>query len=542
MQTNKRNYTKRCAGLLAMVALGSVSAHALTIDSGMAVNASPTQFDVFVRTSEPATSWLEVYADAGGTTNLAGAVGLEATPIHTGDPLLTTNYYRRGYIRNIQNAAAGKSVALHRVSGCAPETIYHVRVVATNGSGSAQWPTNGLLAVTTEMENGFLMESRQLLVDLHPSVSPPDPMGAVGVLEVAGADYPIAAIVGDGAVSNQVYFDLGQLFSSSDHRNLAFSNAPLCTVTIYGQPEMPDLAAEFSIPFSNLTEVARAEYGEMIRSFILDIQSIHGQADPAVGLYTNVWGTEVSCSITNAALVNGTTQQVVSGWALVGNETTNGLDTALVFTMTNNAVLTWNWKTQYWLDTGAGVFGQVDKPDQWVDAGDVIAVTAQPDVYYHVDSWTGDTDGASLDGDTYNIPMTRARAIFALFAENISPNGVPQQWFDEQGLEGDWETIGLLDQDGDGMLSWEEWVAGTSPTNTADVLKMDMEIHAVGNSSMLVWQSVSNRVYKVWRSTNLMEGFRQVSGNLQATPPVNTFNEPQMPAGQPVYYRISVEK
>jgi len=220
MQINKYHY-----GVWVGLALGVASAQALTIDTGMAVNATPTQFDVFIRTSEPATSWVEVYADVGGTTNLAGTLGREATPIHTGDPLLTTNYYRRGYIRNIQNAAAGKSVALHRVSGCTPETTYHVRVVATNAGGSTQWPTNGLLAVTTEMENGFLMESRQLLVDLHPSVSPPDPMGAVGVLEVAGADYPIAAIVGDGAVSNQVYFDLGQLFSSSDHRNLAFSNA-----------------------------------------------------------------------------------------------------------------------------------------------------------------------------------------------------------------------------------------------------------------------------------------------------------------------------
>jgi len=537
MQTNRY-----LLGMGVAVAL-CATARALTIDSGMAVNTTPTQFDVFIRTSEPATSWLEVYADAGGATNLAGTVGLEVDPVHTGDPLQTTNYYRRSYVRDIQGAAAGKSVALHRVSGCSPETAYHVRVVATNASGSAQWPASGLLAVSTEMENSFLMESRQLLVDLHPSVSPPDPMGAVGVLEVAGADYPLASIVGDGAVSNQVYFDLGHLFSASDHRNMAFSNAPLCTVTIYGQPEMPDLSAEFQIPFSNLTEVARAEYGEMIRSFVLDIRSIHGQVDPGVGLYTNVWGTEVSCSITNAALVNGTTQQVVAGWALAGEQgDTNGLGTALVFTQTNNAVLTWNWKTQYWLDTGAGAGGQVDEPDQWVDAGAVITVTAQPDVYYHVDSWTGDTGGTTLSGNARDVPMTRARAIFALFAENISPNGVPEQWFVEQGLDGDWETVGLLDQDGDGMLSWEEWVAGTSPTNVADVLKMDMEVHAVGNSSMLAWSSVSNRVYKVWRSTDLTEGFRQVSGNLQATPPVNTFNEPQMPVGQPVYYRISVER
>jgi len=536
------NNRRWIAAVLMALVLGGVSVHALTVDSGVAVNTTTTQFDLFVRTSEPAVSWLEVFADAGGTTNLAGVVGMEVSPIHTGDPLETSQYDRRGAIRAIQNAAAGKSVALHRVSGCVPETTYYVRGIATNASGSAHWPASGLLAVTTEQNNRFLMESRQLLVDLHSSVSPPNPLGAVGVLEVAGADYPMASIVGDGAVSNQVYFDLGQLFSAADHQNLSFTSAPSCTVTIYGQPEMPDLSAEFSIPFSNLTEVAQAEYGEMIRSFVLDIRSVYGQAEPAVGLYTNVWGTEVSCSITNAALVNGTTQQVVSGWALVGDETTNGVDTALIFTQTNNAVLTWNWKTQYWLDTGAGSFGLVDQPDQWVDAGDVIAVTAQPEVYYHVDAWTGDTAGASRVGDTLQLPMTRARSVFALFAENMTSNGVPQRWFIDQGLAGDWETAGWEDPDGDGMISWHEWIAGTSPTNATDVLEMDLEFKAVENSSMLLWNSVSNRTYTVWRSTDLVDGFRQVSGKLQATPPVNTFNEPQMPAGQPVFYRISVEK
>lgn len=519
-----------------------ICAHALTVDSGFAVNTTTTQFDLFVRTSEPAVSWVEVFADADGTIRLAGMVGMEALPVHTGDPLVTTPYHRREANRTLQNAAADKSVALHRISGCAPETTYYVQVVATNEAASARWPASGLLAVTTEQNNGFLMESRQLLVDLHHSVSPPNPLGAVGVLEVSGADYPIASIVGDGAVSHQLYFDLGQLFSSTDHQNLSFTSAPSCTVTVYGQPEMPDLRAEFSIPFSNLTEVARAEYGEMIRSFVLDIRSVYGQAEPAVGLYTNVWGTEVSCSITNAALVNGTTQQVVSGWALAGDEITNGEDTVLVFAQTNNAVLTWNWKTQYWLDTGAGSFGLVDQPDQWVDAGDVIAVTAQPEVYYHVDAWTGDTVGTSREGDTLHVPMTRARSVFALFAENMTSNGVPQRWFDDQGLAGDWETAGMQDADGDGMISWHEWIAGTSPTNATDVLEMDMEFKSVDNSSLLLWNSVSNRTYTIWRSTDLADGFRQVSGKLQATPPVNTFNEPQMPAGQPVFYRISVEK
>jgi hypothetical protein len=72
------------------------------------------------------------------------------------------------------------------------------------------------------------------------------------------------------------------------------------------------------------------------------------------------------------------------------------------------------------------------------------------------------------------------------------------------------------------------------------VLLVDFKTE-IGDAATLVWPSVSNRVYKVWRSTNLMDGFRQVSGKLPATPPANIYREPTA-SGQPAYYRISVER
>ena len=548
MQTNNRKpfprrLLARAAFLLVLAAAGDL--RALSFDTVRAVNVTPSQFDLFVRTSEPAGLRLEVYADAAGASNITAELGIEPDPVLTADPAQTTNYFRRALVRDIQSSAAARSLALLRVHDCLPRTTYYVRLVASNGTDTAVWPASGLSPVTTEYENRFVSESRQLVVEIDPSFVGDNPAGVFGLLEVAGCDYPLASVAGDGVVSNRIYFDLSDLFSAADHRNMLFTNDVACTVTLYAQPTTPDLTASFTVPYSNLVQVACAEFGRMLRNYIvLDIRSAFGQPQPSVGLHTNAWGTVVSCTVTDTNLVDGGTNRLLVGWTLSSDAgTTNGSGSSVTVTLTNSVVLTWRWKTRYWLDTSAGPNGQVETPDQWVDEGEVIVVAARPDVYYHVDRWEGDIDGGVQSNDTLPFTMDKARAVNVFFAENVTSNGVPQRWFAEQGLgTNDWETLGLLDQDHDGMLSWQEWVAGTSPTNPADVLKMDLQVRREGNSTLLVWHSVSNRIYKVWRSTDLTQGFRQVSGALRATPPVNTYSEPLMPAGQPVFYRISVER
>ena len=527
------------AGLL--LAIGAVAAP--EIDQCMSVNATPSQFDLFVRTTEPAGSWVEVFADAAGTSNLSGVVGIEASPVYSGDPALTTNYYRRADQRLIQEGAAAKGLSLFRISGCDPLTTYYCRVHATNESGAVMWPTNGLMAVTTELENDFVLESRQLVLQLDPTVFSPTADGAVGVLTVEGADGPIASFVGDGVSDSAVYFDLSSLFSAASHVNMELNGVPSFDVTLYGASSEPELTASFNVAFSNLAEVAMAQFESLAGMIILDIRSIVGQSVPPPGLYTNSYGTVITCSVTNEVHTDGTTQHVLAGWSLVGVGSSSGAGATVEITLTNSMVLTWEWNTKYWLNTGAGSFGQVDEPDQWVDAGDVITVTGIPDQFYHVDQWIGDLAGTTITNDQVVVPMTQPRSIFAMFAENTDANGVPQSWFYDNGFTNAWDTAGQLDQDHDGMLTWEEWVAGTSPTNMNDVLALDIQpVGDAASGMVLVWPSVSNRVYKVWRSTDLQEGFWQISGNLQATPPVNSFREPVAPAGQPAYYRISVER
>ena len=537
MSRNIRNGLSLSACLLLAVGAGASP----MIDQCTAVNATPSQFDLFVRTTEPAGSWVEVFSDAGGTVSLAGVVGIVESPVFTGDPAQVTNYYRRADMRAIQDGAQAKGLALHRISGCEPMTTYYCRMHATNENGSAVWPTNGLLAVTTELENDFVLESRQLLLQLDPTIFAPMPDGAVGVLTALNASGPIASFVGDGVSGDEVYFDLSSLFDSASHVNMAPAGITEFEVTLYGPSGQAELTASFNVSFSNLTEVAMADTGLLGNLLILDIRSIAGQSVPPPGLYTNAYGALVSCSVTNGFYSDGTTQHALAGWLLEGLGTSSGTGGVVEISLTNSMVLTWEWNTKYWLDTGAGSYGQVDQPDQWVDADSVVTITALPDLFYHTDEWTGDVGGATATGAELEVPMTQPRSIFALFAENTTGNGVPQRWLYDHGFSNAWETAGQIDHDFDGMLTWEEWVAGTSPTNLADVLLLDFATE-IGTSTALVWPSVSNRTYKVWRSVNLQEGFWQVSGNLPATPPANTYRERTAPVGLPTYYRISVER
>ena len=65
-----------------------------------------------------------------------------------------------------------------------------------------------------------------------------------------------------------------------------------------------------------------------------------------------------------------------------------------------------------------------------------------------------------------------------------------------------WTTA--VDSDGDGILDWEEYVAGTDPRNDASGLWITGQ-ETVGNQLVFDWQAVSGKTYSIWFKTNLMD-------------------------------------
>jgi len=149
----------------------------------------------------------------------------------------------------------------------------------------------------------------------------------------------------------------------------------------------------------------------------LTVVSAQGGAVPAVGTNAYLEGTNLCCSVTNSPLYKGvqSTQYVCTGWVMRGNEPTNGITTNCLLTLTNDAVLTWNWATNYWLQIGA-TNGELNSTSSWFSAGTSLVVTATSSSGYYFICWSGNTNGCLVDSNRITIAMTQSRAITAICA------------------------------------------------------------------------------------------------------------------------------
>ncbi len=117
-------------------------------------------------------------------------------------------------------------------------------------------------------------------------------------------------------------------------------------------------------------------------------------------------------------------------------------------------------------------------------------------------------------------------------------------WLQQYGLSTD-GLADLADSDADGFNNWQEWVAGTNPTNSASALRMLAVPPAASTTNGITvgWTSATNRTYCLERALVLgtAPGFGIVRSNISGLNNTTTFTDTNAAGPGPFFYRVRVE-
>lgn len=119
----------------------------------------------------------------------------------------------------------------------------------------------------------------------------------------------------------------------------------------------------------------------------------------------------------------------------------------------------------------------------------------------------------------------------------VTDNGTSILWLMANGLT---EEDEFVDNDSDGLLTWEEYVAGTIPTNSSSVLEVNSML-TVGDDYIVTWQSVEGKSYSIVTNLNLTVGTPGTVKSGIVGMPVETSYTGTISGASAVFYEIEVQ-
>jgi hypothetical protein len=157
--------------------------------------------------------------------------------------------------------------------------------------------------------------------------------------------------------------------------------------------------------------------------------------------------------------------------------------------------------------------------------------------------WVGITllRHASTIAQNYALDDFRIRGV--QFTGDADMDYMADAWEALNGLSSNDYADATLDADSDGMSNYAEFRAGSNPQLSSSRFEARVATIRAGTGVPveLRWDSVSNRWYTIWRSTNLVDGFSVLTTGEEASPPTNRYQDVTATNAPAHFYRIEVE-
>ena len=159
----------------------------------------------------------------------------------------------------------------------------------------------------------------------------------------------------------------------------------------------------------------------------LAVSSAFGAASPAAGAHTLVYGDEVAASVATPEPADGT-RRVCTGWTGTGSVPASGTETNATFQIEEDSSISWNWRTDHWIDVAVSGAGATDFVPQWVAEGEEVEVEIVPATHLYAISLSGATNGVTLAGTMLRFAADGPREICVDVAEVTLSLSVESEW------------------------------------------------------------------------------------------------------------------
>lgn len=155
----------------------------------------------------------------------------------------------------------------------------------------------------------------------------------------------------------------------------------------------------------------------------------------------------------------------------------------------------------------------------------------------------GNNASVSTDADPDGNPRIAGGTVDVGAYEFPSPTSVlSYAWAQRYGIPTD-GTADFADSDGDGINNWQEWIAGTNPTNLLSALTLLPPAFTNAAGVTITWQSVTNQTYYVLRATNLNDSsFLMIRSNIFGQAGFTSFLDTTAARTNNYFYRVGIQQ